>query len=86
MKFHIHWFSFLIAFSVMMLYVYMSLPKAKIVVTHPTPFNAGKIIYHDATGTCYVFDAIEVIPCDAKLKNVKKQPIAEKFVNSDRID
>lgn len=74
MRFHIHWFSFLLAFSVMMLYIYMITPKPKVVVTFPTPFNAGKIVYTDAAGTCYVYDAIEVKPCDGK---AKKQPIAE---------
>lgn len=79
-KFHLHWVAFLVSFAIMMGYVYVVTPLPKIITKFPTPYNAGKIVYQDAAGTCFVFDAIEVTPCP-KNKNVKKQPLVEKFIN-----
>ncbi len=86
MRFQIHWVSFLVSFSLMILYTYMVTPKPRVVIKHPTPFNAGKIVYRDAADTCYVFDAKEVVPCDKKkTPSLKKQPILEKFLNQIRV-
>jgi hypothetical protein len=86
MRFQLHWFSFILGFSVMMLYNYMILPKPKVMVKFPNPYNAGKIIYHDAVDTCFVFDAIEVEKKKDDGLKIKKQPIMEKFANENRVN
>lgn len=48
-----HPWSFLLAFGVGMLFVYLTAPVPTVIVRYPTPFNAGRITYRDARGTCY---------------------------------
>ena len=52
--------AFLLAFSIGILYVYATQPSPKIIIKHPTPQNAGKIIYEDKANNCYKYLAEEV--------------------------
>jgi hypothetical protein len=56
-KFEFQWIWFFVAFSVGILYVYLVHPKPPVVIKFPTPLNAGKVIYKDTSGTCYVYNA-----------------------------
>jgi hypothetical protein len=67
---------FLAAFAVGMMYVYINVPPVKYVLTYPTPYNAGNVVYKDAAGTCFVFDAKKV-ECPQDKKKIKQQPIVE---------
>lgn len=71
--FSFHWIAFMIGLFVGILYVYLQSPPLRTVVSHPTPFNAGKIVYKDDAGTCFVFQAKEV-PC--KGKDAQAHPLA----------
>ena len=59
---------FLIAFAVGIFYCYITFPEPKIIIQHPTPTNADKVVYQDENENCYKYDAIEVdCPVDKKL-------------------
>ena len=51
---------FLIGFAIGILYVYASNPEKNIIIKHPTPQNAGKIVYKDKVNNCYKYMAEEV--------------------------
>lgn len=73
-KFCISWPSFIIAFGVGLLYVYLAHPPQKVVVKYPTPFNAGKVTYKDKSENCFQFVATKV-KCPEDKSKVEKQPI-----------
>ena len=56
---------FFIAFIIGMFYVYISSPKAKVIIKYPTPYNAEKTVYQNESENCYKFD-VEEIKCDGK--------------------
>lgn len=62
---------FLLAFSIGLLFTYLTAHTDKIVIKYPTVKNAGKITYKDDAGTCYKYKVIEQ-QCPA---NVKQIPI-----------
>ena len=55
---------FLIALSVGLVYTYLSTPQPQIIIKYPTPFNAGKVKYVDASGVCYKYK-IKKVTCPA---------------------
>jgi hypothetical protein len=71
--------SFVGAFAVGILFVYLMAPTPTVVVKFPTPYNAGKVTYEDKSQTCYQYSA-EKVTCDAAGgASVKPQPIVEDF-------
>ena len=58
--FRINWYSFIIAFLLGVIYVYISSPPIRNVIKYPTPYNANKIVYRDHNQQCYKFNAEEV--------------------------
>lgn len=59
---------FLLALGIGMFFVYISHPEPTIIIKHPTPENAGKIIYQDDAESCYKYKALEVeCPSDPDL-------------------
>ena len=68
--------AFFIAFAIGMMYVYLSAPPLKVVITYPTPYNAGNVMYKDPADTCYVFDATR-LECPKDATKIKEQPIIE---------
>ena len=58
---------FLIGFAIGILYVYVSNPEKNIIVKHPTPQNAGKIVYKDKVNNCYKY----IFCIDLKLGTIK---------------
>ena len=51
---------FFAGFAIGILYIYISTPKPKIIIKHPTPDNAGKVVYHDNEQNCYKYMAEEI--------------------------
>ena len=76
-KFNFHILAFLGAFTIGMIYIYISTPKPKIIIKYPNPYNCGKIVYRDKSDTCFVFKAKKVT-CPTDKKKIKQQPISEK--------
>jgi hypothetical protein len=59
---------FFLGFGLGILYIYISTPKPKIIIKHPTPDNAGKVVYHDKEQNCYKYMAEEIkCPDDPKM-------------------
>lgn len=68
-------FTFILGLAIGLLYVYLATPHKKVVVKYPTPYNVGKVVYHENNDdNCYVYESKEV-PCPKNRKNVKPQPI-----------
>jgi hypothetical protein len=80
-SFRIHLPAFLIAFVVGLAYVFMIQPPPKVIVTHPSPYNSGKVTYEDDTGTCFMFDAKKVT-CPSNEKEIRPQPVMVGNVSS----
>ena len=58
--FRINWYSFIIAFLLGVIYVYISSPPIRNIIKYTTPYNANKIVYRDHNQQCYKFNAEEV--------------------------
>ena len=69
---------FALAFGIGMLVVYISTPPPTVVIKFPSPYNAGKVVYTDKAGECYVYKS-ETHSCPRDQSNVKPQPIQEDF-------
>lgn len=69
--FQFRWIWFLMSFSAGILYVYLVRPSVPMVVKYPTPINAGKIVYKDSSGKCYVYE-VKPVACspDAIEQNI----------------
>jgi hypothetical protein len=65
--FRINWFSFVIAFLLGIIYVYISSPPTRNIIKYPTPYNANKIVYKNLDNQCYKYNAEEVKCSDASL-------------------
>jgi hypothetical protein len=65
---------FFIGFATGMLYVYIAQPAQKIIMKHPTPDNASKVVYHDAQNNCYRYLA-EEIKCPNDLTLAVNHPL-----------
>lgn len=57
----------LISFCIGLLHTYLTSEPPKVIFKHPTPFNAGKVVYKDKSNTCYKYDAKQVT-CSAQAK------------------
>lgn len=67
-------YAFLLALGIGLLYSYITLPPKKIIIKHPTPENAGKVVYHDEDDNCFKYKA-EEIQCPTDDNNVKNHPL-----------
>ena len=70
-KFKFNIISFIVAFSLGILYVYLAAPKVKNIIKYPTPFNSNKVVYKGYNDICYKYNAEEV-KCSV---NAINQPI-----------
>lgn len=74
----IHPFYFFLAFAVGLFFCYVTTPKPDLVLKFPSPYNAGKIVYHDIDDNCYKYKA-DKVECPADKSLIKDQPIQENF-------
>lgn len=70
----LHPLAFLVSFAIGMFFVYVLQPETKVIIKHPTPENAGKIIYHDKANNCYKYMAKE-IDCPSDKSLIMDHPI-----------
>lgn len=75
---------FLISFAVGLLVCYVMAPAPEVVVKFPSPFNAGKVLYKDKAGTCFMYKA-DRSTCPKDRASVKDQPIMEDFKMAGRL-
>jgi hypothetical protein len=65
---------FLVSLAIGLFYVYISVPRPKIVYVYPTPDNLHKFQYKDHADNCFSFDVKEVAcPSGGKIKNIPVQ-------------
>jgi hypothetical protein len=65
---------FLLGFAFGIFLCYITQPEKKIIIKHPTPENAGKIVYQDEDDSCYKYHAKEV-QCPADIKKIFEHPL-----------
>lgn len=72
-----------VSFAIGILFTYLVTPAPKVIVKFPSPFNAGKVVYRDASDTCYMFksDAVEcagaVLPQPLLFEGFNRRTIAQ---------
>lgn len=69
--FRLNIISFVIAFIIGMIYVYINAPEQRLIIKYPTPYNVNKMVYKGLSDDCYKFKAKEV-KCT---QNAIEQPI-----------
>ena len=65
---------FLIAFSIGLLFVFLSDSESNTVFVYPTPYNLDKIEYKDSVGNCFNFSA-DKLECPEDISLIKTIPI-----------
>jgi hypothetical protein len=70
----IQFFPFLISFAIGIFIVYILKPAPVIIMKYPNIENAGKLIYKDRNGTCFVYETNEV-DCDKNESRIKPFPL-----------
>ena len=70
-KFTFNIFAFIFTFLFGLIYVYLNVPKPKIIIKYPTPYNAQKLTYKGLSEDCYKFK-VDIVDCD---KDLFEQPI-----------
>jgi hypothetical protein len=69
--FRINILAFMIAFVSGIIYVFLDVPKERVIIKYPTPYNTNKLVYKGIDDNCYKFKVKEV-ECTQK---AIKQPI-----------
>ena len=63
--FKFNYITFILAFTLGIIYVLISVPKTRKIIKYPTPYNCNKIIYRGLSGECYKFK-VEEVSCNDK--------------------
>ena len=71
---HLNSTAFLISFCIGMFIVYIKQVPKRVVYKHPTPYNAGKVIYRDNHDGCFKYE-MEEVPCPKDKSAIKKHPV-----------
>jgi hypothetical protein len=71
---NIQFFPMLISFAVGVFVVYVLKPAPLVIMKYPNLENAGKLIYRDRNGTCFVYETKEV-DCNANESRIKPFPL-----------
>lgn len=71
---NIQFFPMLISFAIGIFIVYILKPSPLIILKYPNLENAGKLIYRDRNGTCFVYETNEV-DCNTNEKRIKPFPL-----------
>lgn len=72
---HVNPLIFLISLSIGIFLTYIFVPPTRVVMVHPTPYNAEKIIYKDDAGVCYRYKVQEV-HCPYDENKIKPIPLS----------
>lgn len=67
----------LISLCIGLLYTYLYVPKPRIIIKYPTPYNSEKIKYVDDSGVCYKYK-VNKTQCPANKSEIKTLPIQQK--------
>ena len=70
----LNFLAFIIAFSFGIFMCYVQQPETIVLIKHPTPDNAGKIIYQDNHKNCFKYLAEEVV-CPEDKSKILNHPV-----------
>ena len=71
---NVRFFPLLLSFAFGIFIVYILKPAPIIIIKYPNIENAGKLIYKDRNGTCFVYETKEV-DCDKNEGRIKAFPL-----------
>jgi len=71
---NIKFFPLLMSFAFGIFIVYILKPTPIIIIKYPNIENAGKLIYKDRNGTCFVYETKEV-DCNANEGRIRAFPL-----------
>jgi hypothetical protein len=71
---NIKFFPLLLSFGFGIFIIYILKPSATVIVKYPNVENAGKIIYRDRNGTCFVYETKEV-DCNKNEGRIRAFPL-----------
>lgn len=70
----VQFFPLLISFAIGIFIIYILKPSPLIIMKYPNLENAGKIIYKDRNGTCFVYETKEV-DCNKNESRIRAFPL-----------
>jgi len=70
----VQFFPLLISFALGIFIIYILKPSPLIIMKYPNLENAGKIIYKDRNGTCFVYETKEV-DCNKNESRIRAFPL-----------
>lgn len=71
---NIKFFPLLMSFAFGIFIIYILKPSPIIIIKYPNIENAGKVIYKDRNGTCFVYETNEV-DCNANEERIRAFPL-----------
>jgi hypothetical protein len=71
---NIKFFPLLLSFAFGIFIVYILKPAPIVIIKHPNVENAGKIIYKDRNGSCFVYETKEV-DCNTNEARIRAFPL-----------
>jgi hypothetical protein len=71
---NIKFFPLLVSFAFGIFIVYILKPAPTVIIKYPNIENAGKLIYKDRNGTCFVYETKEV-DCDKNEGRIRAFPL-----------
>jgi hypothetical protein len=71
---NIRFFPLLLSFALGIFFVYILKPAPIVIIKFPNIENAGKLIYKDRNGTCFVYETKEV-DCDKNEARIRPFPL-----------
>jgi hypothetical protein len=71
---NIKFFPLLLSFAFGIFFVYILKPAPVIIIKYPNIENAGKLIYKDRNGTCFVYETKEV-DCNKNEARIRAFPL-----------
>jgi hypothetical protein len=71
---NISWPAFIASFAIGVFYIYISLPKQRVVIVYPTQDNESHFNFRDKAHNCFRFEQ-EMKACPAKDDDLKTIPM-----------
>jgi hypothetical protein len=70
----VRFFPFLLGLAIGLFSVYVLKPAPVIVVRYPNMDNAGKTVYRDRNGTCFMYE-VNQVDCDKEEDRIRPYPL-----------
>ncbi len=70
----IQFLPFLLSFAFGIFFVYILKPAPLVIMKYPNLENAGKLIYKDRNGTCFMYET-KIVDCDKNESKIRAFPL-----------